>query len=314
VLLFPSGYQVNVGVLSSLLGRNDLAICDEGIHASLIDGCRLGQATIRRFDRGRLETLDKVLVRSESGRYAASVLVADAIYSMDGDILPLDQVLARVPDSADPLVLVDEAHSLGILGDHGQGLAASTPGGDRVDLVTGNLSKSLASMGGYVAGSSELISALTYLSRSFLFSTAGNPAALGAALAALQVMRKEPERRPHAMALADRLRAGLHELGLDTGRSQALIVPVIVGDEMNAVLLTDALARRGICAGCAVAPAVPSGRAIVRFSISASLSETDIDRTIEVLGDLLGTLSIEPRRTATETVGTSQEPGRSDVK
>lgn len=287
VLLFPSGYQANVGVLSTLLNRNDVAICDEGVHASLLDGCRMAHATVRRFSRHRPDTLGRILAAVDDGRYPASALVADAVYSMDGDTFPLAEFLVRLDGRTDPLVLVDEAHAVGVLGDDGRGLTASVFGGDRVHLVTGNLSKALASSGGFVAGPADLVASFSFLSRSSLFSTAGTPAALGAALSALRLAQEEPERRVHVHALAGRLRAGLRELGIDTGNSDSPIVPCVIGDEQRTIRLAHALGERGICVGCAVAPAVPRNRAILRMSVSASLTTDDIDRTLETLADLL---------------------------
>lgn len=292
-LVFPSGYQTNVGVLSTLFNRNDMVGCDKGVHASLLDGLRLARAKLRRFDRRRPETLDHLLEQMRSGAYKATAIVVDAIYSMAGDTLPLASVAERIGDDPDPLLLVDEAHALGVLGPSGEGLSASTEAGRRVDLVTGTLSKSLASAGGFVAGPRSLVEPL-YTARSMLFSTASTPATLGAALAALRILRSEPERREHAMARAEQLRAGLHELGLDTGASDALIVPALIGDELTAIRLTHELGVRGICAGCAVAPAVSPGRAIVRFSVTAALTEDDISRALGTLAELLPAERIEP--------------------
>lgn len=286
VVLFPTGYQANVGVLSALLGRHDLVACDTGVHASLIDGCRLAEATIRRFDRRDLGTLDHLLGRMSSREHDGTAIVADAVYSMAGDTLPLGPIIDRVGDSADPLILLDEAHSVGVIGDDGRGLAASTARGDRVDLITGTLSKALASSGGFVAGPAPLVGSL-YLSRSMLFSTASNPAALGAALTALQILKEEPERRTRARTLADRLRQGLQALGIDTGTSNTMIVPAIVGDEVRAMSIAHELGARGLCVGCAVAPAVAPGHALVRLSVTAAHAESDIDRLLDELGGLV---------------------------
>jgi 8-amino-7-oxononanoate synthase len=286
-LVFPTGYQANVGVTSALLGRNDVAICDKGIHASAIDGCRMAHATIRRFNRHRLDTLDRLLTTIDDGRYPASVLIADSVYSMDGDTLPLEPLLERLSGRSEPLVLIDEAHAIGVIGPGGRGLTAATARGDQVHLVTGCLSKALASIGGFVAGPAELVSAFSFVSSSSVFTTASNPAALGAALAALQVLQEEPERRHRAHAHARRLREGLRQLNLETGNSDALIVPCLIGDDERAIRLAHVLGTRGICVGCAVAPGVPPGRAILRMNVTANLTENDIDRTLETFSDVL---------------------------
>lgn len=286
-LLFPTGYQANVGVLSALLGRDDLAICDDGVHASLLDGSRLAHATIRRISRYQRSTVDRILEVVDTGRHPGSVLVADAVYSMDGDTFPLERFVEWLGDRPDPLVLLDEAHAVGVIGEDGRGLTANHAAGQRVQLITGNLSKAMASSGGFVAGSRELIDSLSALCRSSLFSTAGNPAAIGAALAALRVLQDEPERRTRVHELSRQLRAGLRELHLDTGNSDTPIIPCVVGDEERAIRLAHVLGERGICVGCALPPAVPRNRAMLRMSVSASHTPADISRTLETLADVL---------------------------
>lgn len=284
-LVFTTGYQANVGVLSAILGRHDVALCDRAVHASLIDGCLLSGARVRRFDRLNPETLRRRLEARAPG--VGVVIITDGVYSMDGDTLPLDDIVEVLGDRDDTCLLLDEAHALGVHGPDGAGVAASSPVGTRVDLVTGNLSKSLASCGGYVAGASDAIDAIRATSRSLIFSTASPPASIAAALAALRIARQEPERRRHAAALAERLRAGLQDLGLDTGVSDSLIVPAIVGDEIRALDLNQALTERGFCVGFAVHPAVASNQAILRFSITAALQVQDVDDVLVALSDLL---------------------------
>lgn len=284
-LVYTSGYQANVGALSSLSHRRTTAICDRGVHASLLDGCRLGGARIRRFDRARPDSLPEALQRLDDPGKA--IVVTDAIYSMDGDTLPLDDVVRSMANAAEAVVVVDEAHALGTTGPHGAGVTAGAVLGSRVDVVTGNLSKSLASCGGYVAGDRAMVEALRATSRSLIFSTASTPGAIGAALCALRIARSEPERREHAHVLASRLREGLRALGFSTGASDSLIVPAIVGSEMPAIELAQGLMERGICVGYAVSPAVARGQAILRFSVTAALTREDVDRSLELLEGLV---------------------------
>jgi 8-amino-7-oxononanoate synthase len=287
VLVFTTGYQANVGALSALLGRHDIALCDRGVHASLVDGCRLAGARVRRFDRRDPQTLERSIDLHGPKPGVGVLVVTDGVYSMDGDTLPLDDLVRALGPRDDVCFLVDEAHALAVVGPAGAGVAGSSPAGPRVDVVTGNLSKALSSCGGYVAGSSALIDGLRATSRSLIFSTAGPPTSIAVALTALRIARAEPERRARAHAVADRLRRGLAELGLSTGRSDSLIVPAVVGDELRAVMLTQRLMELGICVGYAVHPAVPLDAAILRFSVTAALSVDDADRAIDALSQAI---------------------------
>jgi 8-amino-7-oxononanoate synthase len=283
-LLFTTGYQANLGTLSALLRPEDTVLCDTGVHASLLDGCRLAGARIQRFRRHRLRTLHARLAAD-----APAALVIDAVYSMEGDEAPLADVAGALGDGTCTLLL-DEAHALGVYGPDGGGLATASEAGRRVDLVTGTLSKSLASCGGFVAGDRETIQAIRANARSLIFSTASVPAALGAARAALEIARAEPEHRVRVLENAALLREGLKSAGVDTGVSTSPIVPAILGDSARAFAASEQLFEAGIYAGIAIHPAVPKGSELVRFSVTAALSPSDVQQVVDVTSKVIRNL------------------------
>ena len=278
VLLFTTGYQSNLGVLSTVFGPGDTVLCDGGVHASLIDGCRLAGADIRRFRRRDLNTLRTQLQATDP---APAGVVFDAVYSMTGDVAPLDAVIDAI-GGRPVCTLLDEAHSLGVFGPRGGGLATASPAGRRIDLVTATLSKALASCGGIVAGTRETIQALRVQARSLIFSTASVPAALGAGLAALDIVLTEPEHRQRLWRNVERFHGGLRALGIDTAGSDSPIVPAVIGDEARALQVARDLMSHGVCAGVAVHPGVAQGAALIRFSVTADLSPEDIDQTLDI--------------------------------
>lgn len=293
--VFTTGYQANLGAISALLQGGDVAFCDSGVHASLIDGCRLAGAQIRQFRRQRLGRLTKEIVEAERQRSSdepVRAVLTDAIYSMEGDILDFD-ALAAALTSANALLHVDEAHSLGVLGPNGGGLVASCPGRLRADFVTGTLSKSFASCGGFVAGPRELVDMIRVRARSLLFSTAGTPGALAAALEAIRISIEEPERRSRVLGNADRLRARLSREGLDIGDGRSQIIPVYVRDTAKTIALARMLYERGVCVGVAVHPAVPRRDALIRLSVTAAHEEDDIDRCATIVAESFAAVSGE---------------------
>jgi 8-amino-7-oxononanoate synthase len=290
-LLFTTGYQANLGTLSALLRVGDTVLCDAGIHASLLDGCRLAGARIQRFRRHRMRTLASQLAAAGA---QPEVLVMDAVYSMEGDEGPLDAVAAELGEGT-CCFLLDEAHALGVYGPTGGGLATTRAGGRRVDLVTGTLSKSLASCGGFVAGERRAIEAIRANARSLIFSTASVPAALGAARAALEIARSEPEHRERVLENTALLRSGLRSAGVDTGRSTSPIVPAIIGDPKLAFAVSQQLFQAGIYAGIAIHPAVPKGSELVRFSVTAALSPSEIQQVVDVTSKIMRNLGVVGR-------------------
>jgi 8-amino-7-oxononanoate synthase len=289
-LVFTTGHQANVGTLGTILSPGDTVIADSGDHASILDGCLLSRAKLRPFRHNRLDKLEKMLERSaEDG--GGVLVVVDGVFSMEGDVAPLPQIveLCRAHGAR---LMVDEAHGAGVLGARGAGTAELFGVEDGVDLRMGTFSKSLASCGGFIAGSAEVIDFLRITSRAFLFTAAAVPAAVGAALAALRIIRSDdgPPLFAKVLENATYLNRGLHDLGFHVVEPQPLpdgstvttpIVPVVVGDDWKAVLLWRALYDAGVFVNVALHPAVPPAGALLRTSVMATHDRATLDRALE---------------------------------
>jgi len=307
-LVFSTGHQANLGTLGTLLGPGDTVIVDSADHASILDGCLLSRAKLRPFRHNRLEKLEKMLDRAQNDGGGVLVVV-DGVFSMEGDIAPLHEI-CDLCERYGARLMVDEAHGAGVLGARGAGASELLGVGDRVDLRMGTFSKSLASCGGFVAGSEEVIDYLRIASRAFLFTASAVPAAVGAALAALRVLRSSdgPALLEAVLTNAERLRDGLEQIGYAVVRPQRLsaeasvqalapgvrgeapdelsivtpIVPMLVGDDWQAAALWKALYEAGVFVNTALHPAVPPGGAMLRTSVMATHDEATIDRSLEI--------------------------------
>jgi 8-amino-7-oxononanoate synthase len=289
-LVFTTGHQANVGTLGTILSPGDTVVADSGDHASILDGCLLSRAKLRPFRHNRLDKLEKMLERAaEDG--GGVLVVVDGVFSMEGDVAPLPQIvdLCRAHGAR---LMVDEAHGAGVLGARGAGTAELFGVEDRVDLRMGTFSKSLASCGGFIAGSHEVIDFLRITSRAFLFTAAAVPAAVGAARAALAIVRSEdgPPLFARVLENAAYFHRGLHELGFQVAEPQRLpdgstvvtpIVPVVVGDDWKAVLLWRALYDAGVFVNVALHPAVPPAGALLRTSVMATHDRATLDSALE---------------------------------
>ena len=287
-LVFSTGHQANLGALGTLLGPGDTVIVDSADHASILDGCALSRAKLRVFRHGRLEKLEKMLERAADDGGGVLVVV-DGVFSMEGDIAPLGEICERCERHGARL-MVDEAHGAGVLGARGAGTAELLGVGERVDLRIGTFSKSLASCGGFIAGAHEVIDYLRFYSRSFLFTASAVPAASGAALAALRVLRSEDGPALLAVVAAQRLPPGdgvqLHAPGVsENGAGEHTIVtpivPVLVGDDWKAALLWRALYDAGVFVNTALHPAVPPGGALLRTSVMATHDRPTLERALD---------------------------------
>jgi 8-amino-7-oxononanoate synthase len=282
-VVFSSGYTANVGAITALVGPDDSIFSDEKNHASIIDGCRQSRAHVyvyRHGDPGHLKSfLDATEVRGRK------LIVTDTLFSMDGDIAPLVQI-ADLAQRYGAMLLIDEAHATGLFGQHGRGLAEHLGVEGRTHVHVGTLSKALGCAGGFVAGSKRLCDWLVNRARSYVFSTAHPAANCAAAAAALAIVRDEPQRRQRVLALGDRLRGRLRDLGLQTGASSTQIVPVIVGDSAKAMELAAKLRERGFFLPPIRPPTVPLGQAMLRISLTAS-------HTQEMLDDLASAIATE---------------------
>jgi len=280
-LVFSSGYMANVGVIPALADRGDLVISDALSHASIIDGCRLSRAEVRVFPHADLDCLEKLLRDTASARREVLVVV-DGVYSMDGDVAPLAE-LVPLAKRWGATVLVDDAHGTGTLGNSGRGSSELCGVDGEVDVVLGTLGKSIGSFGAFVAGSRALRELLVNTARSFIFSCALAPPQVAAARAALAVMRREPWRRERLAQNADRLRHGLAQRGISTAPSTTQILPVIVGNNDATMRLCERLLECGIFAQGIRHPSVPEGTARLRITPMATHRDGEIDHLVDLL-------------------------------
>jgi 8-amino-7-oxononanoate synthase len=299
-IVFTTGHQANVGCLGTILGPGDTVIADSGDHASILDGCLLSRAKMRPFRHGRLDKLEKMLERA--GDDGGGVLVVvDGVFSMEGDVADLPRIV-ELTKAHGARLMVDEAHAAGVLGARGAGASELFGVEADVDLRMGTFSKSLASCGGFIAGPHEVIDFLRVTSRAFLFTASNVPAAVGAALAALRIVRSDegPELFARVLHNAAYLKQGLSDLGLkvveDPSGVTTPVVPVVVGDDWKAVLLWRALYDAGVYVNVAIHPAVPPGGALLRTSVMATHDEATLDRALEAFARVKSTFETEHGR------------------
>jgi 8-amino-7-oxononanoate synthase len=302
-IVYTTGYQSNLGCIGTILEPGDTVICDSGDHASILDGCRLSGAKLRPFRHNRMDKLEKMLERAtEDG--GGVLVVVDGVFSMEGDVCDLPRIVALCRAYGARL-MVDEAHGAGVLGARGAGASELFGLEDEVDLRMGTFSKSLASCGGFIAGPADVMEYLRIASRSFIFSASAVPAALGAALAALRVIRSEGPRLFEALlGNAEYLREGLRGLGLkvvepgmlpDRSVATTPVVPVIVGDDWQAVLLWKALFEAGVYTNVAIHPAVSPGGALLRTSLMATHERQHLDRALATIARTIQNFPELPR-------------------
>lgn len=280
-LTFQSGFTANLAVIPVLVGEGDVVISDELNHASIIDGIRLSRAERRVYPHRDLEALEGHLAGARDAR--RRLVVTDGVFSMDGDIAPLPGIVERA-ERYGAIVMVDDAHASGVLGRNGRGTVDHFGLHGRVHVQVGTLSKAIGAVGGYVAGSRTLREVLIHRARPFLFSTSHPPSVAATCIAALDVLEGEPERLERLWENTRFFKAGLRDLGFDTGASETPITPVIVGSEALAVQLSDGLWDSGVFAQAIVFPMVPRGRARVRTIVTAGHSREELAFALDRFG------------------------------
>jgi 8-amino-7-oxononanoate synthase len=296
-LVFTTGYLANTGAIGTLLGPGDTVICDSGDHASILDAVSMSRARIRPFRHNRLDKLESMLERAESDGGGVLVVV-DGVFSMEGDLAPVPEI-ARMCREHGARLMVDEAHGVGVLGERGAGACEAYDVEDEVDLRMGTFSKSLASCGGFVAGPADVIDFLRVQSRSFMFTAAAVPAAIGAAQGALRIVRSDegPQLMAKVLDNARYLHDGLGDLGYHVMEANRMpdgsevitpIVPVLVGDDWKAVMLWKALYDAGVYVNVAIYPAVQRGGALLRTSVMATHDRDVLDQALEIFGRVKG--------------------------
>lgn len=284
-LLFPTGYAANMATIAALVGPGDVVFSDAKNHASIIDGCKLSGATVCVYRHLHLDDLSSQLIASRN-QARRKLIVSDGLFSMDGDLAPIDR-LAQLAEEHAAMLLVDEAHATGVFGRHGRGVCEHFDVHDGVHIRVGTLSKALGSHGGFVAGSQALIDWLANRARAYVFSTASPEALAAAGSAALQIVRNEPERRHVLLERATRLRQQLAALGCNVGKSQSQIIPIVLGDPDRTLAATRALRERGFWVPAIRPPSVPQGESLLRISLSYCHRPALLESLVSVLQDVL---------------------------
>jgi glycine C-acetyltransferase len=288
-VVFQSGFAANAGTVAAILGKEDLILSDELNHASIIDGARLSRAAIKVFPHRDTAALQRLL--EETASVKRRLVITDGVFSMDGDVAPLREIAALAREHG-AIMMVDDAHSSGVLGRNGRGTIDHFDLHGQVDIQVGTLSKAIGVLGGYVCGSKNLIEFLYHRARPFLFSTSHPPAVAAACVAALDVLEREPERIERLWSNTKRFKAGLERLGFDTGSSETPITPILVGEAETAMKFSDLAFERGVFAQGIGFPTVAKGRARLRTIVTATHGEEELDRALEILGDAARSLGI----------------------
>ena len=292
-LCYSTGFQVNQGVISCLTGRNDYVILDELDHASIIEGSRLTFAKTMKFAHNDMIDLERKLKRCEPDKI--KLIVVDGIFSMEGDIINLPEIV-RLSEKYHASIMVDDAHSLGVLGKNGSGTASHFGLTSKVDLIMGTFSKSMASLGGFIAADKSVINFIKHNSRSLIFSASMTPSSTATVLAAIEIMEKEPERIQHLWDLTHYAQTEFKSLGFETGKSESPIIPLFIRDDMKALKMTRMLLDEGIFVNPVVSPAVPKEDCLIRFSLMATHTYKQVDTAIEKISAVakkLGVLTTE---------------------
>lgn len=287
-LIFSTGFQVNLGVISALAGKEDIVIIDKMDHASIIDGCRLCFGEIRKFRHNDLSDLERILKDYDD---KGKLVIIDGVFSMEGDIAKLPEIISLVK-KYNARLMVDDAHGIGVLGKTGRGTSEHFGLEEEVDLIMGTYSKSLASIGGFISGDEEVIHFIKHHARSLIFSASPPPASVASVSAALDIIESEPERREMLWKNTNKMLTGFKDLGFEVGHSETPIIPVIVGEDEKAFIMAIRLQEEGVFANVAVTPAVPSGRALIRTSYMATHNDEHLDIVLSAFKKVGKTLGI----------------------
>jgi 8-amino-7-oxononanoate synthase len=288
-LVFSTGYQVNVGVLSCILDRHDVAFMDAMNHASLIDGVRLSFGKSLKFKHNDAADLEKKLALVDDSK--GKLIVVDGVFSMEGDLTPLPEI-ARLKKKYNARLFVDEAHSLGVFGEHGRGIAEHFGLEDEVDLIMGTFSKSFATVGGFITGDANTLEYIKHTARSQMFSAAIPPAAVAAVSAAIDICEAEPDRRQRLWENTNYMRQELQGLGFETCGSQSPVIPLLIGDDATTLRMAYRLQEEGIFVNPVMTPAVPPGHGVIRTSYMATHKREHLDRALGSLAKIGRELSI----------------------
>ncbi|SHE60329.1 serine palmitoyltransferase [Pedobacter caeni] len=290
-VLFSTGFQVNLGVISCLLDRNDYLILDEYDHASIIDGSRLSFSRSIKYAHNDMDDLRKKLSRLPED--SAKLIVADGIFSMEGDLVNLPEIV-KIAEEFGANIMMDDAHSLGVIGFNGSGTASHFGLTDQVDLIMGTFSKSLASLGGFIAGTEETIEYVKHRARSLMFSASMPPSAVASVIAALDIIESEPERIDQLWANTNYAKKLLVEAGFDIGHTDSPIIPIYIRDNDKTFMITNILSNNGIFVNPVVSPAVPSDASLLRFSLMATHTFAQIEEAVTKIASAAKEVQLKP--------------------
>jgi 8-amino-7-oxononanoate synthase len=289
-LVFSTGFQTNLGTISALVGRHDTVIIDYDDHASIVDGCQLCFGKTVRFKHNDMDSLRKAL--ESTNPRSGKLVVVDGVFSMEGDIAPLPEIVS-ICKEFNARLMVDDAHAIGVLGERGNGTASYFGLTEEVDIIMGTFSKSFASLGGFIAAKAQVIDYIKHFSRALIFSASMPPASIAACLASLDIMENEPERRERLWEITRKMHREFRNLGFDIGNTQTPIIPIIIGDDMKVFQFWKRLLEEGVFVNPVRNPAVPVGRALLRTSYMATHTDEQLERvleTFEKVGKELGVI------------------------
>ncbi len=272
-----TGFQTNQAIISSLVGKNDVVICDRMVHASIIDACRLSFGETYKYKHNDLKDLERIL---KSAGDRGKLVVVDGVFSMEGDIADLPGIIPLVKKYKARL-LVDDAHGLGVMGKHGRGTCEHFGVENEVDLVMGTFSKSFASLGGFVAGEAKVISYIKHFARALIFSASITPASVATVLSTLEIIEREPQRLARLWEISHKMKSEFEAMGYDTGATQTPIIPLMIGDDERAFMLWKLTRDDGIFTNPVIYPAVPKGTALIRTSYSATHTDEELDTVLQ---------------------------------
>ncbi len=285
-LVFSTGFQTNLGTISCLVSKDDIIAIDRSNHASIVDGCRLAYGKTVKYAHNDMDDLARVLgITSQNGLRGGILIISDGVFSMEGDIVDLPR-MREVADRYGARIMLDDAHSIGVLGEGGRGTAEHFDIIDRVDITMGTFSKSFASLGGFIAGDADIIHYVKHFSRELIFSASIPPSSAAAVLAALDIIESEPERRARLWANTRKMHHGFRGLGFDIGTTQTPVVPIMIHDDTHCFKFWKGLTDEGIFANAVIPPAVAPGMSLIRTSYTATHTDAQLDRVLETFARL----------------------------
>ncbi len=278
-LVFSTGFQTNLGTMATIAGKEDIIYTDRNNHASMVDGCRLSFARLVKFKHNNMRDLERLLAASNPNK--GKLIAVDGVFSMEGNLIDLPN-LVKTAKKHDARIMVDDAHSVGVFGENGRGTAEHFHLEDDVDIVMGTFSKSFASLGGYIVANAKVIDYLKHHARALIFSASIPPANAASVLAALDILKKEPERRERLWRNVRKMKSAFDEMGFDTCGSESPVIPIVVGEDVHTFMFWKKLFENGVFTNPAIPPAVPQGRSLIRTSYMANHTEEELDIVLDV--------------------------------